>query len=295
MKHFLFASTIIFVLLFQTNINAENTPIIKISCDSKTEAIESSTFGLEFNNINYDLDRNGKDKSSIRFSGQHSFIKVNKKINPSNVPKITIMFWAKPDVGDKRMTVFSHDDGGFDRSMAIDSRAGGGWKWTAYCGSPKGSGKVDPSKWSFVAVSFNQPDNDILICVDGKFYRNKGNSGNGLNFLHFGNNPSFDEPYSGLLDGIKIYDDALTQEELLEIFESNGGKVDNSDQYFYSDKSDNADIVVRVGDVDNLGFGFSEGFDPFCGKNTAVHTFPWAVDMNDHLGTDRIMVVSSYK
>jgi len=66
-------------------------------------------------------------------------------------------------------------------------------------------------------------------------------------------------------------------------------------QYHYTVKSPDADIIVRVGDVDNLGFGFATGFDPFCGKNTARHSFPWKVNINDHPGTDRIMVVSSYK
>lgn len=295
MKHFLLFNTMLFILLFQANVNAQNEPIISISCNSDTEANESLAYDLEFNNVNYDIDRNGNDLSSVRCNGQQSFIKVNKDINPSNTPNLTISFWAKPDTDNKRMTVFSHDDGGFDRSMAIDSRAGGGWKWTAFCGVPKGSGKVDAKKWAFVAVSFNHSENEILMCVDGKFYKEKGSAGNGLKFFHFGNNPSFGEPYFGLLDEIEIYDDALTQKELFAIFKSEGGEVDNSDQYFYSDQSDNADIVVRVGDIDNLGFGWSEGFDPFCGKNTARHAFPWKVDLNDHLGTDRIMVVSSYK
>lgn len=295
MKHFLLINSVVFIFLFQVNLNAQNKPIISISCNSDNKANESVAYDLEFNNVKYDVDRYGNELSSVRFDGQQSFIKVKTDINPSITPNLTISFWAKPDIDNKRMTVFSHDDGGFDRSMAIDSRAGGGWKWTAYCGAPKGSGEVDANKWSFVAVSFSQSENEVLMCVDGKFYKEKGSAGNGLNFFHFGNNPSFGEPYLGLLDDIKIYDDALTQEELLAIFKSEGGKVDNSDQYFYSDESDNADIVVRVGDIDNLGFGWSEGFDPFCGKNTAKHAFPWKVDLNDHLGTDRIMVVSSYK
>lgn len=69
----------------------------------------------------------------------------------------------------------------------------------------------------------------------------------------------------------------------------------NADQYFYAENSANADVVIRVGDVDNLGFGWEEGFDPFCGMNTSVHRYPWKPDKNDHKGTDKIMVVSSYK
>ncbi len=53
-------------------------------------------------------------------------------------------------------------------------------------------------------------------------------------------------------------------------------------------------IVVRVGDIDNLGFGFPAGFDPFTGASTPSHGFPFSPEADDPAGTDRIMVVSSY-
>ncbi len=55
-----------------------------------------------------------------------------------------------------------------------------------------------------------------------------------------------------------------------------------------------AGLMVRVGDIDNLGFGWPTGFDPFSGNSTPGHSFPWTVNTNDPPGTDRIMVVSSY-
>jgi hypothetical protein len=55
-----------------------------------------------------------------------------------------------------------------------------------------------------------------------------------------------------------------------------------------------AEVMVRVGDIDNLGFGWPNGFDPFSGNSTPVHSFPWSVDPTDFEGTDRIMVVTSY-
>lgn len=53
-----------------------------------------------------------------------------------------------------------------------------------------------------------------------------------------------------------------------------------------------ADLVVRTGDINNLGFGWPSGFDPFSGQSTPVHRWP----NNDHIppnappGTDRVMV-----
>ncbi|MCL5096054.1 MAG: hypothetical protein M1608_00665 [Candidatus Omnitrophica bacterium] len=55
-----------------------------------------------------------------------------------------------------------------------------------------------------------------------------------------------------------------------------------------------ADLMVRTGDIDNLGFGWPTGFDPFSGNSTPAHAFPWSIDPNDPPGTDRIMVITSY-
>lgn len=53
-----------------------------------------------------------------------------------------------------------------------------------------------------------------------------------------------------------------------------------------------AELLVQVGDIDNLGFGWPQGFDPFAGKSTPIHRFPWAPEADDPAGTDRIMVNS---
>lgn len=53
-----------------------------------------------------------------------------------------------------------------------------------------------------------------------------------------------------------------------------------------------AELLVQVGDIDNLGFGWPDEFDPFSGKSTPVHRYPWRPGENDPPGTDRIMVNS---
>ncbi|PVW17212.1 OmpA family protein [Marixanthomonas spongiae] len=68
-----------------------------------------------------------------------------------------------------------------------------------------------------------------------------------------------------------------------------------SKHYQYTTNSNQADIEIRVGDIDNLGFGWSEGFDPFCGKNTKKHKYPWDIDPKDPPGTDKIILGSGYK
>jgi outer membrane protein OmpA-like peptidoglycan-associated protein len=54
-----------------------------------------------------------------------------------------------------------------------------------------------------------------------------------------------------------------------------------------------AELLVQVGDIDNLGFGWPMGFDPFSGESTPPHRFPWVPEADDPQGTDRIMVPTS--
>lgn len=67
-----------------------------------------------------------------------------------------------------------------------------------------------------------------------------------------------------------------------------------SEQYVTLTNTSQAELMVRVGDIDNLNFGWPTEFNPFSGNNTPGHGFPWSVNENDPAGTDRIMVVSSY-
>ncbi len=54
-----------------------------------------------------------------------------------------------------------------------------------------------------------------------------------------------------------------------------------------------ADLVVRTGDINNLGFGWPQGFDPFSGKSTPSHGYPWTPPTGAPAGTDRIMLGSA--
>lgn len=55
-----------------------------------------------------------------------------------------------------------------------------------------------------------------------------------------------------------------------------------------------ADVMIRIGDIDNLGFGWEEEYDPFSGRPTYSHPYPWEVQPDDPKGTDVIMIGSSF-
>jgi OOP family OmpA-OmpF porin len=55
-----------------------------------------------------------------------------------------------------------------------------------------------------------------------------------------------------------------------------------------------AELIIRIGDIDNLGFGWPPGFDPFCGRMTESHSYPWDINPDDLQGFDRILLSSKY-
>ena len=46
--------------------------------------------------------------------------------------------------------------------------------------------------------------------------------------------------------------------------------------------------------MDNLGFGWPEKFDPFCGRMTQSHSYPWKANETDAAGFDRMLVSSKF-
>lgn len=69
---------------------------------------------------------------------------------------------------------------------------------------------------------------------------------------------------------------------------------DWSKQSAFLQNSYEAEYLIRLGDIDNLGFGWPEGFDPFCSRMTTAHNFPWDVNTTDLPGFDRILLSSKY-
>ncbi|WP_163193150.1 carboxypeptidase-like regulatory domain-containing protein [Clostridium thermarum] len=59
-------------------------------------------------------------------------------------------------------------------------------------------------------------------------------------------------------------------------------------------ETNEAELTVRVGDIDNMGYGFGD-IDPFSGKETSTHGYPFVPEESDHKGTDKVMVISGFR
>jgi outer membrane protein OmpA-like peptidoglycan-associated protein len=64
-------------------------------------------------------------------------------------------------------------------------------------------------------------------------------------------------------------------------------------EYERTENGPEADLVVRTGDISNLGFGWPKDFDPFSGKSTYPHNFPWSPRPGSPDGTDRMLLGSA--
>lgn len=62
--------------------------------------------------------------------------------------------------------------------------------------------------------------------------------------------------------------------------------------YVVLNNTPQAEHMIRGGDIDNLGFGWENNFNPFSGKSTETHFYPWTPDTT-FAGTDRILIGSS--
>lgn len=104
-----------------------------------------------------------------------------------------------------------------------------------------------------------------------------------------------------LKKGLSIALSALVLATTLYVSDSLAVKADSqstdgdwSATYVQLYDTEEAEVMVRVGDIDNFGYGWAENFDPFSGDETAVHAYPFYPSSKDPDGTDRIMVVTGY-
>jgi OmpA-OmpF porin, OOP family len=64
-------------------------------------------------------------------------------------------------------------------------------------------------------------------------------------------------------------------------------------EYERTENGPEADLVIRTGDISNLGFGWPKDYDPFTGKSTYPHPFPWTPKPGSPDGTDRMLLGSA--
>lgn len=146
------------------------------------------------------------------------FIRLPIDVNASALPEVTFGAWVNPASGGKGK-VFSHDNGGFDRTLGIDSR-GGGLGWSAFTGSAVLGSSPAPfalNEWTFIAASYDGATVTLTV-GDQQFTAVDNTDFNvGLTLLALGGNPSYNENFDGAIDNAFVFSRVLSLGELNEI------------------------------------------------------------------------------
>jgi hypothetical protein len=120
--------------------------------------------------------------------------------------------------------VISHDTGGFDRTLTVDTRSGG-TKWSMFFGNfgtqtfGGTTPDVVPGDWVFIAAIYNQTSGVNCLFLSGAYGCTGGVLGDdGHPDTTIGRNPNFDFPFIGRIDNAFFFDEALSFAQLDYIF-----------------------------------------------------------------------------
>lgn len=180
----------------------------------------------------------GETAAQFNVSGSSDFISVPVNMNPSVNPDFTMAGWFLVDpaagVAMSRMAV-SHDNGGFDRTITLDTRTGtsqtrGAESLAAFGGETTGvvpssaefSRPGDLGEWFFVAVTYREgePDGSTIYVANQDLTEFNidtftADNGDGFDATSIGGTFRFPtQEWIGLIDNVGFYDRALSEREV---------------------------------------------------------------------------------
>lgn len=161
-------------------------------------------------------------------------------INTYAMPALTMGAWVRTSslvAGHRK--VMGHDNGGYDRTLGLDTR-NGGFRYTAFIGTgdpPPGSvAPKSTSDWTFLAVTYDDWSGQITVYVD----LNSLSIGDPLEVVTspaaFGDGQATvaigglrpdnaDEGWQGAIDNVFFYDEVLSYEQLVAIRDGGKGAI----------------------------------------------------------------------
>lgn len=189
---------------------------------------DQDNLGLDTSGESHDATNNGttytgdgfQDGAAV-FNGSSYLRSTALNPNPASSPQLTWGAWVKPNLTNPNRTVISADNGSFDRTISIDSR-GGTISWSAFTNTGSsvfGSG-ITPStsSWVFLAAVYQEPTDSLVFYVNGSRFVTTSNFGVSNTFFDIGHNPGFAEYFSGSIDNVFVYDEALSVDAISDIY-----------------------------------------------------------------------------
>jgi hypothetical protein len=172
------------------------------------------------------VNNDGRVGKSFEFNGTDTYVELERVIQDD----FTLMAWIKTDEPGVQL-----GNQGFQGSGLIWSDVGGvqndfilavlGTKLSFFCGNPDLSVNSDQDivtgDWLHVAATRDTTQTKISIYIDGKHEKSLEHANKGpldaLPTIAIGGNVLDSRYYNGLVDEVKIFDVALTEEEIQQV------------------------------------------------------------------------------
>ena len=155
--------------------------------------------------------------------GLANMIDTGIDVNASAIPNLTMGAFVNAGAGIGSFSkVLSHDNGGFDRTLGLDTRGGSGG-FAAFTGGGVLNSNTNPlAGFDFIAVRYD--GTDVTLTVNGAHFTGTDFTGSDVSTfsLFIGGNPGFGQNWAGQIDNVFVFDHILTDQELATI-EQNGG------------------------------------------------------------------------
>ena len=171
----------------------------------------------------------GFEGGAFDFEGQQRLV-ADIDINVDAIPEMTWGAWVKPsNLSPALKKVMGHDNGSWDRTIGLDTRNNGDFRYTSFVGYRRPvvdtPGPVNTEDWTFLAVVYDEPDGEVTVYVDldagsvgdelvavaEETRFNTGQAQFSIGSLRPDNN---NEGWEGLIDNPFLYGTTLTSAQL---------------------------------------------------------------------------------
>ena len=112
----------------------------------------------------------GAEGGGMEFDGQQRLV-APIDINPTVLPELTMGAWVKPATIEPALRkVMGHDNGGWDRTIGLDTRDEGDFRYTSFIGTGRPVvGTPAPENtddWALLVAVMDQANNEVTVYVD---------------------------------------------------------------------------------------------------------------------------------
>ena len=164
----------------------------------------------------YIKDRYDRENQALFLDGANDSVTVPININATELPQLTLSAWVRADLPTKKRVLFSHDNGGFDRTITIDDRSEAGPGWSVFTGENKVVGSIPASisEWVFIAVVYDEDKKSITLYVNDEVLETQSAFNSGGERLSIGSNPGFNRHFAGGIDDVRVFNQALNANQI---------------------------------------------------------------------------------